>query len=147
MALHEFTAPTPLAFEELVERAAHLAASDEELMSALIEARRSAGMSQRQVAEALGIKQPTVARFERHDSDPQLSTIRRYALAVGAHVRHEVIPAERAFDPLVAWEHAIRVSGTVSSVAGIAGPAIVNGAGDEGAHYITVTKQDQGLAA
>lgn len=143
----EFSAPTSLPFEELVERAAHLATSDEALMSALIEARRSAGLSQRDVAEILGIKQPTVARFERHDSDPHLSTVRRYALAVGAHVRHEVMPAERAFDPLVAWEHAIRVSGTVRSVAGVTSPEVVNGAGGTGAHYITTTKQDQGLAA
>ncbi|MFE5293009.1 helix-turn-helix domain-containing protein [Isoptericola sp. NPDC056618] len=76
--------------EELIELATALAAADETMRRALINARVSAGLSQRQVAELLGIKQSSVASFERHDNDPRLSTIRRYALAVGAQVDHRV---------------------------------------------------------
>ena len=43
--------------------------------------------------------------FEAHDSDPRLSTIRRYALAVGAHVEHRVHRVDDSFDPVVAWHH------------------------------------------
>ena len=33
---------------------------------------------------------PAVAAFESHESNPTLSTVRRYALAVGARISHEV---------------------------------------------------------
>jgi transcriptional regulator with XRE-family HTH domain len=76
--------------EELIELATALAAADETMRRALIDARRAAGLSQQDVASLLGIKQASVASFERHENDPKLSTIRRYALAVGARVDHRV---------------------------------------------------------
>lgn len=75
---------------ELIEAAAALADADERLLYQLIEARRTSGMSQKDVARALGISKAAVAAFERYDSDPHLSMVRRYALAVGAHIAHEV---------------------------------------------------------
>lgn len=78
--------------EELLEAATALADADLRMRRALVSARRGAGLSQNDVAEALGIKQSSVAAFERYDNDPRLSTIRRYALAVGAQVSHEVTP-------------------------------------------------------
>ena len=75
---------------ELLQLATELAETDERLLYALIQARKSAGLKQRDVAELLGIKQSSVAAFERYDNDPRLSTIRRYALAVGARVEHRV---------------------------------------------------------
>lgn len=89
-------------FEVLVARAAELAESDEHLMYSLVEARKAAGMTQRDVAALLGIAQPTVAKFEAHDSDPKLSTIRRYALTVGAHVEH-VVTTREPVNPVRAW--------------------------------------------
>ncbi len=38
----------------------------------------------------MGVKQPTVAKFEREDNDPRLYTLRRYTLAVGATIAHQV---------------------------------------------------------
>jgi DNA-binding XRE family transcriptional regulator len=76
--------------DELIEAATALADADLRMRKALIEARRSAGLSQSEVAEALGIKQSSVAAFERYDNDPRLSTIRRYAIVVGAQIEHEV---------------------------------------------------------
>lgn len=91
------TSPTPRegttaarTFDQMVELATWLAEQDEAMLYQLIQARKSAGLSQRDVAEALGIKQSSVASFERHDNDPRLSTIRRYALAVDAVVSHKV---------------------------------------------------------
>jgi transcriptional regulator with XRE-family HTH domain len=54
------------------------------LLTALVKLRKKHHLSQRVVAERMGVKQPTVAAFERYDANPRLSTIRRYALAVDA---------------------------------------------------------------
>ena len=53
----------------------------------LREARKEGKISQRAVAEAMGTTQSAVSDFERGETDPQLSTIQRYARAVGATVR------------------------------------------------------------
>ncbi len=71
-----------------------LAVADQELRLALIDARRAAGLTQQDVADALGISQSAVSQFERADNDPQMSTVRRYALAVGAEVAHVVTDRE-----------------------------------------------------
>ena len=55
-----------------------------------MQVRRERGFTQAQVAESMGVKQPTVADFEAHDSNPTLSRIRRYAHAVGALISHRV---------------------------------------------------------
>lgn len=72
-------------------RARALAEADEELHSKLLKARELQGLSQRHVAEIMGVTQPTVASFEAYDNDPRLSTIRRYAHAVGVTVEHTVL--------------------------------------------------------
>jgi transcriptional regulator with XRE-family HTH domain len=80
-------------------RAAALVDEDHRLLRELAARRRSLGMSQEDMADLLGIKQPTVASFERYDSDPKLSTIRRYAHALGVMITHRIAadgPAHRA---------------------------------------------------
>lgn len=62
---------------------------DDDLLTELVRLRRET-MTQQEVADQLQISRPAVAAFERYDSDPRLSAVRRYALAVGAHVRHTV---------------------------------------------------------
>lgn len=49
-------------------------------------------MTQKDVAELLGISQQAVQKFESYDSDPKMSTLARYANAVGALVTHSVEP-------------------------------------------------------
>ena len=73
-----------------VKRAIALAEQDHQLLRSLVALRQSLKLSQRDVADRLGITQPTVADFERYDSDPKLSTIRRYAQVVGLLVTHRV---------------------------------------------------------
>ena len=84
--------PTGRRFQEpdphLVAVATALAEADLRLMYALVERRRSLGLTQAQVAERLGWSTATVARLERYDSDPRLSQVRRYALAVDAAYTH-----------------------------------------------------------
>jgi DNA-binding XRE family transcriptional regulator len=57
----------------------------------LIRLRREAGLTQKEVAERIGISQQAINKLERYDSDPKLSTMRRYANAVGALVQHHVV--------------------------------------------------------
>jgi DNA-binding XRE family transcriptional regulator len=73
-----------------IQRAQFLAEQDFQLLRKLVELRKRLGLTQTMVAERLGISQPTVAAFERYDSDPKLSTIRRYAQVVGLLVGHKV---------------------------------------------------------
>lgn len=54
-----------------------------EIIQALIAERKAQGLSQTQVAERMGVKQPTVSGIETDESDPRLSTLQRYARALG----------------------------------------------------------------
>lgn len=69
-----------------------LVVADEKLVTELINIRRDGHLSQQDVADRLGVSQSAVARIESGERDPRLSTLRRYALAVGASVHHEVKP-------------------------------------------------------
>lgn len=75
-----------------IRRARILAENDLDLLFELVKLRKVHGLSQQDLAERLGVTQATIASFERHDNDPKLSTIRRYAHAVGALVHHVVEP-------------------------------------------------------
>lgn len=83
--------------EALIELATENAAADNDMRWALIQARRDAGLTQRELADYLGVKQATISSFERPENDPRLSTIRRYATAVGALIAHHVTTEERIF--------------------------------------------------
>ena len=80
---------------EIEKLAAELVVTHRRFLRSLVEARKEAGLSQVQVAERMATSQPNVSAFERYDANPTLSTIRRYALAVGAHLRADVVSAER----------------------------------------------------
>ncbi len=66
-------------------------AEDSDLIERLVQVRRDRGLTQQDVAERMGRSQPNVSAFERVGGDPHLSTIRRYAVAVGAQVRWQVV--------------------------------------------------------
>lgn len=84
--------------------AGDLVENDMRLIESLIQMRKDSGMTQDQVAEILGRSQASVANFERLGNDPRLSTIRRYAMAVRAHVAHDVQPAAGCDLPVVATD-------------------------------------------
>lgn len=67
-----------------------LVESHDQLMEELVGMRKRHRLTQEIVAERMGVSQPTVAAFERYDANPTLSTVRRYALAVGASVTHTI---------------------------------------------------------
>ncbi|BEH99075.1 MULTISPECIES: helix-turn-helix domain-containing protein [Edwardsiella] len=52
--------------------------------------REELSMSQSELAAAMGVKQPTVARMEQPDNDPRLSTLKRYVTALGGQISIDV---------------------------------------------------------
>ncbi len=80
-------------FDELVKRTttkktrARAAVRTQELLAELLlsEIRQLTGKSQRQIAEALGIKQPSLSKLERQ-ADMQISTLRRIVNALGGEL-------------------------------------------------------------
>jgi transcriptional regulator with XRE-family HTH domain len=80
-------------FDELVERTVtkktrqRAASRARELLGELLlsEIRERAGKSQQQLADALGIKQPTLSKLEKQ-SDIQISTLRRIVKALGGEL-------------------------------------------------------------
>ncbi len=77
--------------ELLRARARSLAQTHEDFKASLVEMRKRHGLTQPQVAELLGVSQAAISKFESYDSNPTLSSIRRYALAIGATLRLEVV--------------------------------------------------------
>lgn len=72
-----------------------LTSADYEWMDQLVALRKRRNITQAQVAERMGLaSQSVVSDIENLNTDPKLSTLRRYALAVGATVRHVARLAE-----------------------------------------------------
>ncbi len=57
-------------------------------------ARRAAGLSQTEVAARMGTSQSVVARLESGQIDARLSTLQRYATAVGQQLELGIRPSE-----------------------------------------------------
>ena len=80
-------------FDELVKRTtnkrtqARAAVRTKELLGELLlsEVRKLAGKSQREVAEVLGIRQPSLSKLE-NQSDMQISTLRKIVAALGGEL-------------------------------------------------------------
>lgn len=66
--------------------ASELVNQTQDMLDDLLELRKRKGMTQQDIADAIGVTRTAVTAFERYDSDPKLSTIIRYALAVGARL-------------------------------------------------------------
>lgn len=78
---HSEEAPLPFlpGFREMAQRRRTLAGE-------LAATRQSAGLSQTEVASRMGTSQSAVARMESGDADVRLSTLQRYAAAVGQDI-------------------------------------------------------------
>lgn len=60
------------------------------LMTELVAARKERGLSQTEIAAQMGTSQSAVARLEGGDLDARLSTVERYAAALGHTVDWQV---------------------------------------------------------
>jgi transcriptional regulator with XRE-family HTH domain len=63
------------------------AATRVDLIRTLAAHRKAAGLTQTQVAERMGTTQSAISDLEGSDTDPHISTLQRYARAVGSQVR------------------------------------------------------------
>lgn len=61
-----------------------------ELLNDLVALRRASGLRQVDVAAAMGVGQPSVSELERGETSPKLSTLQRYARAIGAKIDFSV---------------------------------------------------------
>ncbi len=66
------------------------------LLGELATARQESGLSQTEIAARMGTSQSAVARLERGDVDARLSTLERYAAALGRTVDYQVRTHEEA---------------------------------------------------
>jgi DNA-binding XRE family transcriptional regulator len=82
--------PLPLlpGFREMAIR--RMSAERHRLVGELAEQRRSAGLSQTEVAARMGTSQSAVARLEAGDADVRASTLERYAAAIGSQITWEL---------------------------------------------------------
>lgn len=85
--IEERTKKNP-AFPQMVEAATRR----RKLLRTLAESRQGRERSQTAVAAAMGSSQSAVARLEGATGDPQVSTIERYALAVGYEIEYHLVP-------------------------------------------------------
>ncbi len=70
-----------------------------ELLAALAERRRRREQSQTAVAAAMQSSQSSIARLETSATDARLSTLDRYAHALGCRVEYTLVPEERTKPP------------------------------------------------
>lgn len=61
----------------------------------LREARKEAGLTQEALAERLETKKSAISRIENHAGDIRLSTLERYARALGRNLSLELKPSTR----------------------------------------------------
>ncbi|HLP44621.1 MAG TPA: helix-turn-helix transcriptional regulator [Candidatus Deferrimicrobium sp.] len=57
----------------------------------LKQARINAGLTQEDIAKRLSTKKSAISRIENHADDIKLSTLNRFAEAVGKHIRLQVV--------------------------------------------------------
>jgi predicted transcriptional regulator len=67
-----------------------------ELIDELVRARQESELSQTEIAARMGTSQSAVARLESGDLDVRLSTLERYAAALGRTVNWQVRPSEES---------------------------------------------------
>jgi transcriptional regulator with XRE-family HTH domain len=77
-------------FREMALR--RMSAERRRLVADLTAQRRSAGLSQTEVAARMGTSQSAVARLETGDADVRVSTLERYAAAIGSQVTWQARP-------------------------------------------------------
>jgi DNA-binding XRE family transcriptional regulator len=77
-------------FREMALR--RMSAERRRLVADLTAQRRAAGLSQTEVAARMGTSQSAVARLETGDADVRVSTLERYAAAIGSQVAWQARP-------------------------------------------------------
>lgn len=75
--------------EEIAESNLHVA-----FLTALVQARREQGLSQRELETRSGVKQPQIARVERGTANPRLNTMLKVLAAMGKTLAIVPLPSK-----------------------------------------------------
>lgn len=67
---------------------------EEEIIKATIEARKKNNLTQKELSELSGIKQPAIARIEKRKNSPQIYTLFKLLYPMGYTIR--IVPLEQA---------------------------------------------------
>ena len=66
--------------------------SEKRILAALIEVRKSVGMTQKDLSEKTGIAQPDISKIERGMGNPSIKTLIRIAEGLGMDLHIEFVP-------------------------------------------------------
>ena len=66
------------------------------IIQAIIDARKSAGLTQKQLSERTGIAQSDISKLEGGNANPSLKTLRRLANGMGMQLKLEFVPIAHA---------------------------------------------------
>lgn len=70
------------------------------LICAMVEARQEKGLSQRDLEEISGVKQPQIARMERGDANPTLDSLLKVLAAMGKTLAIVPLTQEKKITPV-----------------------------------------------
>ena len=76
---------------ESMSNVTHTVGADE-IIQALIEARRASGMTQKELSELTGIAQGDISKLEKGNANPSLRTLIRLAEGMGMQLKVEFCP-------------------------------------------------------
>jgi len=62
------------------------------ILQAMIDARKTTGLTQKQLSEKTGIAQADISKLESGSSNPSLRTLQRLATGMGMRVKIEFVP-------------------------------------------------------
>lgn len=71
------------------------------LLDSLVDHRNRLKLSQKEIATRMGVSQSTVAGFESEMNDPRISTVQRYARAIGMRVGFKVESKSPTASPMM----------------------------------------------
>lgn len=66
------------------------------MMRRMADARLAAERTQTELGTAVGTSQAQIARIEKGDADCRISSVERYAAALGFEVRYQLVPSTGA---------------------------------------------------
>lgn len=66
---------------------------EDTITQAFIGARKSSGLTQKQLSEKTGITQPDISKLENGNANPSIRTLKRLANAMNMKLKIEFIPA------------------------------------------------------
>lgn len=66
------------------------------IIQAMIDARKSAGLTQKQLSEKTGIAQGDISKLENGSANPSLRTLQRLASGMGMKLKVEFLPSSEA---------------------------------------------------